>query len=56
MEIDFKYILFFFSSIFIIWILSRNLNEIEYIEILGTDVTVNIEVLNATLGDLTQLD
>ena len=56
MELDLKFMIFFFSSILIILVMTRNSIVIDDIEYLGAEINVNLEILNTTLAGLVQIE
>ena len=56
MELDLKFMIFFFSSILIILVMTRNSIVIDDIEYLGAEINVNLEILNTTLDGLVQIE
>jgi hypothetical protein len=56
MELDLNFVIFFFSSIIIILVMTRNLRVIDDIEFLGVEVNVNLESLNTALAGLSQIE
>ena len=56
MDLDLKFMIFFFSSILIILIMTRNSVFIDDIELMEDEVNVNLDVLNTTLAELVQIE
>jgi len=56
MELDLNFMIFFFSSIIIIFVMTRNSKVIDNIEFLGPGANVNLEILNTTLAGLPQIE
>lgn len=56
MDLDLEYMIFFFSSIITILVLTRNSRVIDDIEFLGIEPQINIEILNTTLAGLAQIE
>ena len=56
MDLDLKFMIFFFSSIIIMLIMTRNSRVIDDIEFIEAEVNVNLEILNTTLAGLAQIE
>lgn len=56
MDLDLKFMIFFFSSIIIMLIMTRNSRVIDDIEFIDAEVNVNLEILNTTLAGLAQIE
>ena len=56
MELDLNFVIFFFSSIIIILVMTRNVRVIDDIEFLGVEVNGNLESLNTALAGLSQIE